>query len=399
MKTLNQQQAEDVAKALACYTPSTPLDDTQCDALARYIAVTREMKGEPFFSEDNRDTLVGVEGRKDRFARFGHPAFVKSAILPFRKLWLPSEPCHFEKVRDNLMQAYGQMPVGKFSRLESYLSHYYESHERSLEDLVPFALRISNVSKVKDIIELWVHTVGVHTGRDESLKKSQGKFKLEDFDAVDRKAGRNEFEWCFRINMLLIAYNSYLHFAEIIAEPIFEHLLQTGYRPSFEVESALKFNPYANDGSDRLLIDPFWHLDKESEEETFDRLLKRQSFNHFDTFFNGYYFKGMGYSKRKTLNNLKEHESFEKLLDETGATLLTEPDDSLKLGSSFGVREINSFQYYSVIVYENRVVYMEGKALQVLESTFKRFRHAFIEHREHVERSEEMRGRDWCWDE
>lgn len=399
MKTLNQQQAEDVAKALTCYMPTTPLDDTQCDALARYIAVTREMKGEPFFSEDNRDTLVGAESHKDRFARFGHPAFVKSAILPFRKLWLPSEPCHFGKVRDNIMRAYGQMPVGEFSRLESYLSHYYGSHKRSLEGLAPSALRIGNVSKIQDIIELWVHTVGVHTGRDESLRKPQGKFKLEDFDAVDRKAGRNEFEWCFRINMLLIAYNSYLHFAEIIAEPIFERLLQTGYKPSFEVESALKFNPYANDGADRLLIDPFWHLDKESEEETFDRLLKRQSYSHFDTFFNGYYFKGMGYSKRKALNNLIDYESFEELLDATGATLLTEPDDSHKLGSRFGVRETSSFKSYSVIVYENHVVYTEGKALEVFESTFESFRHAFMKHRDHVERSKEKRGRDWCWDE
>ena len=77
MKTLNQQQAEDVANALPRYTPPAPLDDTQCDALARYVAVTREMRGEPFFSEDNRDTLVGVKGRKKRFARLGHPAFVK----------------------------------------------------------------------------------------------------------------------------------------------------------------------------------------------------------------------------------------------------------------------------------------------------------------------------------
>ena len=297
------------------------------------------------------------------------------------------------------MKTYEQMPVGEFTLLASHLSHYYGFHKRSLEELAPSALRIGRVSKIQDVVELWIHTVGVHTGRDDSSKRPQGKFRLKDFDKVDRKAGRNEFEWCFRINMLLIAYNFYLHFAEIIAEPIFEHLLQTGYKPSFQVESALKFNPYANDGADRLLIDPFWHLDKESEEETFDRLLKRQSYDHFNTFFAGYYFKGMGYSKRKTLNNLKAYDSFKDLLDLTGATLLTKPDDSLQLGSRFGVREPHGFKYYNVIVYEKHVVYMEGNALEVLESTFKSFRKAFFQHRNHVERSIEIRGRDWCWDD
>jgi len=295
MKTLNEIQAEEITAALPNFTPSNPLSETEFDQLARFIAVTREMKEEPFFSEDNHDTILTVGGGTKKTAHFGHPAFVKSAILPFRKLWLESEPCRFEKIRTLILDRYGEMPVCEFTKLEAYLSHYFGPHDASLNGLAPKNLRTGKVSTIRDVIELWIHTTGAHTGKADYIKRCPGRFELSDFDEVDRKAGRNEFEWCFRINMLLVAYNSYLHFAQIVAEPIFQYLQSRGYVPKFEVSLALKFNPYLEENS-RLLKDPFWHLDKETEEQTFDRMLKRQRVYGVESLFSSLYFKGMGYA-------------------------------------------------------------------------------------------------------
>lgn len=400
MKTLNQTHADLISSALPNFVPEEPLSDAEFDALARYVAVTREMKQEPFFSEDNWDTVVTVGEGVKKFARFGHPAFVKSAILPFRKLWLESEPCKFEKVRDILFGKYGSMQLDEFLILDGFKSHYKGPHESSLKRLAPEEVRVGKVSTIGDVIEIWIHTHGVHTGKNLHEKKSLGKFTLSDFDAVLRKAGRNDFEFCFRINMLLLAYNSYLHFAEVIAEPIFNYLVEKGRRPDFETEAAFRFNPYEYDGDERLLHDPFWHLDKETEEETFDRLLKRQSFWDLESFFSSYYFKGAGYSKRSALNDTKEYDSFKALLIATGAVLLNEPDETLSFNGSFSAKELGSFSnQHPVRMYADHTIFFGGRALEVLATTFNGFREAFYEHRELVKRSEELRGHDWSWDE
>lgn len=171
MWTLNQRQAQEISDALKQYAPETPLTDSEFDALSRYIAVTREMREEPFFSEDWKDTIVEYPGDKKRFGRFGHPAFLKSAMLPFRKLWLVSEPCKFEKVRDFIDVKYGRMKLDDYLLLEGHMAHYYGFHESLLNKLAPENLRIGPVSKIEDIIELWIHTLGVHTGKDRMMQQ------------------------------------------------------------------------------------------------------------------------------------------------------------------------------------------------------------------------------------
>ncbi len=61
------------------------------DSLAIFVAVVEELKREPFFSEDNHDHLAG------NVAVFCHPMFLKSAVLPFRKIWMERERCAFRK--------------------------------------------------------------------------------------------------------------------------------------------------------------------------------------------------------------------------------------------------------------------------------------------------------------
>src|ERR1035441_9342618 len=67
------------------------------DSLAIFVAVVEELRREPFFSEDNHDRLAACNSgsAENASALFCHPAFLKSAVLPFRKIWMPSERCAF----------------------------------------------------------------------------------------------------------------------------------------------------------------------------------------------------------------------------------------------------------------------------------------------------------------
>jgi hypothetical protein len=199
--------------------------------------------------------------------------------------------------------------------------------------------------------------------------------------------------------MLLVAYNSYLHFAQIVAEPIFQHLQSRGYVPKFEVSLALRFNPYLEKNS-RLLKDPFWHLDKETEEQTFDRMLKRQRFDGVESLFSSLYFKGMGYAKRNAMTDLKRFENLTDLLSEYSVTRLSQSNKSLSSMGQFSVREDGYGSCsYPVIVYEEKTIYFEGKSEEILRVIYGAFRNAFLRHREHVKRSQELSGYDWNWDE
>ena len=72
----------------------SPVTQAEFDQLAIFVAVAEELSMEPFVSDDNHERLVQFkqsDGSQLVEAYLCHPPFLKSAILPFRKLWLSSE--------------------------------------------------------------------------------------------------------------------------------------------------------------------------------------------------------------------------------------------------------------------------------------------------------------------
>ena len=59
--------------------------------------------------------------------------------------------------------------------------------------------------------------------------------------------------------------------------------------PGFEAAAALKYSPYPDPRYRITFEDVFWHLDKESMEETFDRLLDRHTYGILKGFLRGYF--------------------------------------------------------------------------------------------------------------
>jgi hypothetical protein len=375
MKDINQHHAELISKALSSSAQPILLTSEEFEAIAKFVAVADELRHEPFLSEDNRDTIIHFPDSGQRIVKFGHPAFLKSAILPFRKLWMKNEPCNFEAIRDIIFHHFANLQLDQWLYLKSFKPHYYEFHESQLNQSLPAALTTNKVTNVRDLIDIWLYTHAVHTGKSARV----GRFTLNDFDDVDKQAGRAIFEYEFRTRFALHAFNSYLNFHKIILEPIYQWLLTKGYVPSFETEAALKFNPYRYE-FDSYPDDPFWHLDKESEEETFDRLKKRQSFGSLDSFFAGYFF-----SKRKALEALKKYESLEKLISDTKGRILESTPTDHKLQSHFHTRGLDLFaRMIEIKVYERKIVCSSEEGMASLSHTYLTFKKEFEGHRAKV---------------
>src|SRR6266480_1724222 len=81
----------------------SPLTQAEFDQLATFIAVAEELS----------------------MAHFCHPAFLKSALVPFRKLWLLSEACAFEKVRDLVFRTHPDQ-----NELSGYRHWFYDTYSR-----------------------------------------------------------------------------------------------------------------------------------------------------------------------------------------------------------------------------------------------------------------------------
>src|SRR5206468_9659357 len=170
----------------------------------------------------------------------------------------------------------------------------------------------------RDILDIWIYTQAVHVGKKEFEKgKSVGRFTLQDFDQWAERIGRERFEYLFRTSLRVIA-GVYIEFLKQLAKPLFLLLRRDyGMTPGFEAAAALKYSPYPDPRYRITFEDVFWHLDKESMEETFDRLLDRHTYGILKGFLRGYF-----ETKPDALAAVCEYLTFPAMLAETGAVLL-----------------------------------------------------------------------------
>jgi hypothetical protein len=294
-----------------------PVTQPEFDQLATFVAVAEELSMEPFISDDNHEKLVQFDKPSDPpliVAHFCHPAFLKSAVLPFRKLWLSSETCAFEKVRDLVFSRHPDQ-----NEISGYRYWFYDTYSRQLVE--PAEREWAEESRC-DILDIWLYTQAVHVGKKEIGKgKNIGRFTLRDFDQWAERIGRERFEYLFRSSLRIIA-GVYVQFLKKLARPLFVSLKRDyGMVPGFEAAAALKYNPYPDPRYRITFDDLFWHLDKESIEDTFDRLLARHTYSILQNFLRAYF-----ESRPDALSAVCEDISFTAMLERTGAVLLKQDD-------------------------------------------------------------------------
>lgn len=249
------------------------IEQEDFDRIALFVAVAGELRREPFLSEDNHDTLSILDKSSEPpFAHFCHPAFLKSAILPFRRLWLESERCSFEKVHTLVLKHHFDQAA-----VAAYLPFHEELYIRRLDQP---ADKEWAQETTRHILDIWLYTQAIHAGQRESRDgRLIGKNDptLQQFDELAHRIGREKFEYLFRVSVRIVG-STYVQFLTEFAEPVFYRLQRDGMKPGFEARAALDFNPYPHPFSRITFDDVFWHLDKETMEETFDRLLARESY-------------------------------------------------------------------------------------------------------------------------
>jgi hypothetical protein len=243
------------------------------DSLAIFVAVVEELRREPFFSEDRHDKMKGDTGI------FCHPMFLKSAVLPFRKIWMGRERCAFLR-RDQTGKITGGIRELVFREfpdrayVEAYRERFYDMFEGQLT--TPIGNGWATESQ-REIVDLWLNTQTFHTGQRYDAKKKETDYG--DFNKCDTRIGREKFEFLFRASIGIFG-SYYIEFEEALAFPLFKKLRdEQGMKPGFEADVALKYNPYPSPDYKIIFDDVFWHLKRETIEETFDRLLARHQFN------------------------------------------------------------------------------------------------------------------------
>lgn len=345
------------------------------DNLAIFVAVVEELRREPFFSEDNHDKLSGGGGV------FCHPMFLKSAVLPFRKIWMGSERCAFRKyngkggIRDLVFREHPDKRL-----LQGYGSWFYDAFEGQL--IAPLGNGWATESK-QEVINLWLNTQAAHTGSKNSAKKKAWESDLSDFDKCDAKIGHEKFEFLFRSSIGIIGH-FYILFEETLAFPLFKKLWdEQGMKPSFEADFALKYNPYPDPKYKIHFDDVFWHLSRETMEESFIRLLARQRFSGLRDLLRSLFGK-----VNEAIDCVGKCKTLDTLFSEAKVIVLTEnPEPGIVWKGRFNGNSYPEFGRPSRIGYfeafEGRKIRFHNAAQSVLSDVYVEFIAALDEARRH----------------
>jgi hypothetical protein len=180
--------------------------------------------------------------------------------------------------------------------------------------------------------------------------------------------GREKFEFLFRTNLQTIGGN-YLQFSKQLATPLFNELRSKGMVPGFEAEVALKYNPYPDPRFSIYFDDVFWHLDRESMEETFDRIRARQGFSNLDHFL-----RGLIPNKPEALAAVCQFGELDSLLSGCGAKLIE--NEAKPAGTSLRKSGPPGFECY-----DRRIVKFHQNARETLSRHYQEFRACLFEER------------------
>jgi hypothetical protein len=360
------------------------------DSLAIFVAVVEELRREPFFSEDNHERMDGDTGV------FCHPMFLKSAVLPFRKIWMSKERCAFQRrnkngkntkhIRDIRNLVFEEFPDRAL--VEACRERFYDMFDRLLD--ASFGYGWAKETK-RQVINLWLNTQAAHTGPMDHTNKKAHEFDLEDFNKCDARIGREKFEFLFRSSIGTVGW-FYIEFAEALAFPLFRKLRdEQGWKPTFEADMALKYKPYPSPDYKIVFDDVFWHLSRETAEETFDRLLMRQRFSGVRAFLRAIFFT----KKREVLTQVPELDTLDADLERSNAVIL---DESSVPCGGFLCRSNTHTGYGCALekiffdVYAGPKVRFYDNSREVLSRSYLDFRACLLEERKRQRQPDKPQG-------
>lgn len=237
----------------------------EIDAIAHFIEAIRQLKKSPFFLQEYRSLSISIgEGQpmEEMRGHFPDPEIVRAALVPFRRVWLQSEPCNHARVANLLMR-------------------YVEAYRDFLGSLL-FRDKTSTCGQFgwfkdcgfspSEVIDLWLNTRYHHVG----ASRRTGSYTRTDFDDLERKLGPvlNEFYFLHSVQEVGVSLFNTLGCAERFLEI---QALQ-GQKPSFTYparedsrieRSTPGFTPAENSAEQKV-----WRLRRRREFDGVNRLFE-----------------------------------------------------------------------------------------------------------------------------
>ena len=146
---------------------SKPIDQKCVDQVASFVEACAELKNEPFFGKDEK-LSVRSSGNRWTFT-FGNRFHFRSALISFRRLWMPTEPSNWVEVVEILKNP--DLPKG------TTLSAEY--HEKNIRAVISREAHWLNLKMPSSrIINLWLNTVFAHVSVNELLRATLNNVSL-----------------------------------------------------------------------------------------------------------------------------------------------------------------------------------------------------------------------------
>lgn len=156
----------------------------EVDAVAFFAEAVTELSNSAFIQEEFQSLSFspGNSNGSQDGATFPDSDVVKSALVPFRRVWHQGEPCYFRRVANILYKH------------QEYTRHFLRplAFDDDTALVNQMWLRECELSP-SDVINLWLNTRYHHVGKS----KMAGKFTREDFERYEQKIGPVRFEFIF----------------------------------------------------------------------------------------------------------------------------------------------------------------------------------------------------------
>lgn len=194
---------------------------SEIDAVAYFVEAVHELKISPYFMEEYWSLNISWQENdsKDQIrGKFPDPNIVKAALVPFRRVWLQSEPCNHTRVT-NLLRRY-EPAYGDF--LDPILFDEKNSIAKGFEWMKDCDLSPSGV------VNLWLNTRYHHVGKGKS-----GRYTRADFERYQEELGPVFLEFYFLQTINEIGVS--LFNIEKCASRFLEILGHNGHKPSFKI--------------------------------------------------------------------------------------------------------------------------------------------------------------------
>lgn len=338
---------------------SNPVDPKSVDQVASFVEACEELKKEPFFGKDEKLSFRS-SGNRWTFT-FGDRFHFRSALISFRRLWMPTEPSNWIEVVEILKNP--NLPKG------TTLSAEY--HEKKIRDVICREAHWLNlIMPSSRIIDLWLNTVFAHGGLE-------GKNKRSDFEATVDQYGHAVFEFCFRSLVQEIGHE-FLNLSSMAAKPALDFYSQnTGLSPSFRIGAAFGEKRKGQTKEGHLVIreGSSEFFSEETLEEKFNRILERHENREIQ-----FVFKNLDVSINELLRVTLDNTSLAQLLAALDGRLEIKtlkfgeikPQEGFRAGWAINRSPINVFDDCVVITDEDGIKTLDvalGKFRQQLLKT------------------------------